>query len=155
MKVIVYTNPNMGSNWLTTKLCHVPGLIKYYKKNPFGIFYEEPFIVDSYGYLIKTITIYENGQVIYDLTNQSQIQEELTSQGIDRLRKYLKKLGWRCSESISYEEEVEDLTYVIQQVVENLPRVDSSAVFTDDVVSINDYTEEDIFHSQLSGKHFS
>lgn len=122
MKKISYTNPNYGSNWLTTKLYNVPGILKYYKTKPAGILYEEPFIVDAYGYLIKTINIFQlspsqinliqleiNGQnfkyrIIYTLSNQPDIIEYQNEAGLERLRRYLRKLGWRGIESEYYDE---------------------------------------------------
>ena len=122
MKKISYTNPNFGSNWLTTKLYNVPGILKYYKTKPAGLLYEEPFIVDSYGYLIKTIDIFQlspsqinliqleiNGKnfkyrIIYTLTNQPDIIEYQTETGLERLRRYLRKLGWRGIENEYYDD---------------------------------------------------
>ena len=125
MKKIYYDNPNFGSNWLTTKLYNVPGILKYYKSKPVGILFEEPFIVDSYGYLIKTINIVQlspshinliqlelPGQnfkyrIIYTLINQPDIIEYQNEHGLERLRKYLKKLGWRGIESEYYDDDDE------------------------------------------------
>lgn len=170
MKKIYYNNPNFGSNWLTTKLYNVPGILKYYKSKPAGLLFEEPFIVDSYGYLIKTIGIFQLSashinliqlemqtivqdfkyRIIYSLSNQPDIIEYQNEHGIERLRKYLKKLGWRGIESEYYDDNDErsSIGYTGQIPISEHSYATGAQENVNASIGIPEELTEDSFYSQ-------
>lgn len=95
MRLITFTNPNLGSNWLLIKLWNIPGILDYYHYNPIPLLLDDPWIVSTYCNTITKIVIYENNQVHYTFSSRPDMVEILDDSRVAKLVHYLQKLGWR------------------------------------------------------------